>query len=200
MTAKKKPHELNVCKCPNCDKNRSTKLEDYLPERHIGRPTKYDAKKTPQRAIELLEEGKALANLCREFQITPETLAQWRKKYPEFSEAINKGLAYSNAWWQDQARLNIKSQFFKEKLWFMNMKNRFKWNDQRPITPPQAIPNFDGSLSEKAKALDVAMKEGKLSPDVYTMIMQSLSCEAKIIEVSDNQEQIAVINKKLGLK
>lgn len=194
---KKKP---NGCKCPACDPNRSTNLEDYLPKNHIGRPLKYDPKTTPAKAIEILSEGHSLAAICKEMQIDYDTIAEWRKRFPEFSRAVKKGLAYCEDWWVKEGRANRHNNKFNTTIWYMNMKNRFKWHDQKPAYATKEIPGFEGKLAKKTVAIDKALKSGILSVDEYGIVMQSLAHEAKIIETCELAQDMKVIQESLGIK
>lgn len=49
----------------------------------------------------------------------------------EFSKTIKKGREFSNAWWEKQGRENLKDKTFSPVLWYMNMKNRFGWRDDK---------------------------------------------------------------------
>ena len=48
-----------------------------------------------------------------------------------FSQTIKKGKLLSNAWWEKQGRENLKDKSFSPVLWYMNMKNRFGWRDEK---------------------------------------------------------------------
>lgn len=59
-----------------------------------------------------------------------------------FSRTIKKGKQFSQAWWENQGRTNLKSKDFNHVLWFMNIKNRFRndWNDRQEL----ALQKVDG--------------------------------------------------------
>jgi hypothetical protein len=194
---KKKP---NGCKCPNCDPNRSANYVDYLPPNHIGRPTKYNPHKCVPIAIEVLSSGRGLANLCRTLQISEKSLELWRLTHPEFSQAIEAGLAFSKSWWTESGQDNLGNTKFNANLWNMNMKNRFGWHDQKPSYGTKAIPNYEGTLEQKALAANVALQSGTISVDEHTSLMQSLAYEAKILETNELQKDVNQITEKLGLK
>ena len=101
----------------------------------IGRPTKYKEEYCDQ-VIEWFKQGYSKAEICLELDICFDTLQDWAEKYPDFSEAIKKGLKFSQGWWEKQGRTGIWFSNEGERLnpttWYMNMKNRFKdeWMDK----------------------------------------------------------------------
>jgi hypothetical protein len=64
------------------------------------------------------------------FGAIPMTMTNWEEQHPEFLEATKLGLKLSEAWWQQQGRENIHNTSFNTGLWFINMKNRFRWRDR----------------------------------------------------------------------
>lgn len=53
----------------------------------------------------------------------------------EFARTIKIGRVFCEAWWIEKSRKGLRSKYFKEALWFMNMKNRFPdhWRDKYEI-------------------------------------------------------------------
>ena len=49
----------------------------------------------------------------------------------EFSTTINKAKNLCQSWWEEQGRTGVWSKEFQTALWFINMKNRFGWTDNR---------------------------------------------------------------------
>lgn len=55
-----------------------------------GAPSKYDPKNTPRLAGWLARDGKIDDEIADALGITRSTLAEWKKKYPELSDALRK--------------------------------------------------------------------------------------------------------------
>lgn len=100
-----------------------------------GRPTKYKPEMCD--VLEsLMKEGASLTEVCAEIDICHETLNQWSDPespyyIKDFSEARKRGEKLSAAWWEKKGRQNLDSATFNSTLWYMNMKNRFKWTDRQ---------------------------------------------------------------------
>ena len=96
-----------------------------------GRPTKYK-KVYCKRIKELMAEGLSKEACAGELKINKDTLYEWIKKYPEFSDSIKEGEALSLAFWE---RLGIEGTSgkligFNSSSWIFNMKNRAHWRDK----------------------------------------------------------------------
>ena len=117
----------------------------------IGRPTKYK-EEFCQLAEDLLSQGKSLIHLAKSCGVHRDSIHEWRKKHPSFSDSVKKGLELSELWWMDQAQDNLHSKTFNAVLWYMNMKNRFGWADKKEVK--QEI----GLVAEEVKEVREARK------------------------------------------
>ena len=61
----------------------------------MSRPTKYNQETTSE-FLKLVEEGYTVKLACKKTGITDMTLSRWKKRYPDFLEALNK--ATSKQW------------------------------------------------------------------------------------------------------
>lgn len=66
-----------------------------------GRPTKYKPEYC-ERMIELASEGKLPMDWCIEFDVTYQSIHDWRKKHPEFAEAYEKAKQLTEACERDK--------------------------------------------------------------------------------------------------
>lgn len=95
-----------------------------------GRPTKYDPA-ICARVVEMMAEGASRTEVCADLDICYETFQRWQVTHPDFSEAVKKGLQLCQAWWEREGRKNLKDRDFSYTGWYMNMKNRFGWQDKQ---------------------------------------------------------------------
>ena len=114
----------------------------------IGRPSEYK-QEFNQIALDLMEQGASIVEVCAEIGIDRVTLYDWinieSDRYkPEFSNTIKLGKQRCQAWWEKKGRdylieeseMNVhtgtsKSKRLNTTAWIFNMKNRFKddWSD-----------------------------------------------------------------------
>lgn len=77
-----------------------------------------------------MKEGASIAEVAYLLNVHRDSLNEWQRKYPDFSDALKKGQQFSEGWWLITGRLNVQNSFFNSGLWYMNMKNRFGWKDR----------------------------------------------------------------------
>lgn len=112
-----------------------------------GRPTKYDPAMC-EKVVELMSVGASKIEVSAEIGITSETLYDYCEKHPEFSDAVKRGEQLSAAWWERHGRQNLDNKEFNATLWYMNMKNRFKWSDRTESKQTVTLMTHEESLKE----------------------------------------------------
>lgn len=100
--------------------------------RKMGRPTKYKPEMC-ETVIELMKEGASQYEVLATLGISEDTFYRWKKENEEFSESIKRGSQLSQAWWEKKGRISLDDRQFNSTLWYMNMKNRFKWADKQEV-------------------------------------------------------------------
>ena len=92
----------------------------------MTRKTKYNPEFC-KKLIKHLKSGNSYTSFASRVNVHIDTLYEWEKRYPEFSEAKKEAFAHSQAFWEDMGlkmALNGNAQ-----VWKFNMKNRFGWRE-----------------------------------------------------------------------
>ena len=101
-------------------------------ESKMARPTKYKPEMC-KTVIDLMKEGASQQEVLATLDISNDTFYRWKKENAEFSETIKRGIQLSQAWWEKKGRISLDDRQFNSTLWYMNMKNRFKWADKQEV-------------------------------------------------------------------
>ena len=109
-----------------------------------GRPSKYD----PEYCMDLIDhmtKGLSFEAFAGLIGCCKDTLYEWVKVYPEFSDAKKIATQKSQLFWESigiEGLWNIQGTKFKSgkslnaSVWIFNMKNRFNWSDKQEIIMP----------------------------------------------------------------
>lgn len=116
------------------------------PARKVGRPTDYQPHYCDM-LIEHMERGLSYTTFSAKVDVNLDTLYEWERNFPEFSEAKKRAFAKCQLFWEELGInhvLNIserdddaktsKSVTLNTGVWVFNMKNRFKWTDRVDVT------------------------------------------------------------------
>lgn len=76
----------------------------------------------------------------------------WLREQPRFAEVVENGRILSQAWWEKKGK-SVSDRSFNSVLWYMNMKNRFGWSDEKgKDTAPIKIDMKIEMVAPKAKS------------------------------------------------
>lgn len=141
-----------------------------------GRPTKYELGYC-QKLIDHMAGGLSFESFAGEIGVHRDTLYEWEKVHPEFSDAKKIGTDASLLKWEKIGRDNIinssesspgfggSARSINSAVWIFNMKNRFKWRDKQEGESDVVVNNFaslsDADLEAKIKAKMAKLKEEK---------------------------------------
>lgn len=96
------------------------------PKRRPGRPSKYDPAFCDL-VIELGEQGKSLAQMASRIGVLRETMMEWAKVHPEFSDSIKIAMQLAQSWWEEQGQIGLgMGKDFNATAFIFQMKNRFR--------------------------------------------------------------------------
>lgn len=74
---------------------------------------------------------------------------RWLEEEPEFSETIKRGQDLAEAWWQTTGRaLTVGAMKGNAAVWFMNMKNRFGYQDKVEVEAKVTVNPLDAIADE----------------------------------------------------
>lgn len=98
-----------------------------LPKRKVGRPTKYEPNWMLERIIEVGRLGGSKDKMASLIGVHIDTMYEWAKEHPEFSEALKIATQLSKVWWENagQGAMLGMVEGYRDTTWIFNMKNRF---------------------------------------------------------------------------
>lgn len=119
-----------------------------------GAPTKYKPEYC-QLLIEHMDRGFSFESFAAECDVCFDTLYEWVKVHPEFSEAKRKATAKGMRQWEKMGMSGMLGEImnFNSGTWIFNMKNRFKWTDRLETKETNITGMTKEELMERAKEL-----------------------------------------------
>lgn len=91
----------------------------------MGRPTDYTHLYCEQ-VIELGRAGKSVTQIAAKLDVNRDTIYEWIKVHPEFSDAITRSKQLAQAWWEDQGQDGLVMPGFNAALWAKQVSSRFR--------------------------------------------------------------------------
>jgi len=108
-------------------------VEDAPKEKNNGgRPTAYDPSFC-EKVIEWRRDGKSRTWMAAELGVHRQTLYEWMRVHPEFSDALTHAKQLEQKWWEDAGQQGMKQTGFNAKVWERNMLTRFRDDWQEPV-------------------------------------------------------------------
>jgi hypothetical protein len=103
-----------------------------------GRPTAYLPEYCDQ-VVEFGKQGKSVAWIAAELQVHKDTLYEWVKVYPQFSDAFTRARLESQRWWEDFGQQHMLMKpgegTVNAGMWSRSMAARFPddWREKQEI-------------------------------------------------------------------
>lgn len=103
-----------------------------------GQPTKYRPEYC-EKVVEFMSDGSSIVAFAAHLNVTRETVFEWARVHPKFSDSLNLAREKCQAWWEDQGKNSLIDQTrngdsdrFNDRLWKMNMVCRFQkdWSEK----------------------------------------------------------------------
>lgn len=74
---------------------------------------------------ELGRQGKSVVQIACALDVHKDTIYEWVKVYPEFSDAFTRARQLSQDWWESKGQAGLDSGGFNASLWSRSMAARF---------------------------------------------------------------------------
>lgn len=106
----------------------------------MGRPSEYKQEYC-EAVIEAGKQGKSVAWMASEFDVNKDTIYEWAKVHPEFSDALTRAKAHAQRWWEDQGQTGMVAPGFNGSVWSRSMAARFPedWREQKGVELSGAV-------------------------------------------------------------
>ncbi len=89
-----------------------------------GRPTDYKPEYCGQ-VIELGKAGKSVVQMACALDVHKDSLYEWAKVHPAFSDAFTRARQHSQDWWETKGQGGLETSGFNASLWSRSMAARF---------------------------------------------------------------------------
>jgi hypothetical protein len=98
------------------------------------RPSKYNPDFCDQ-VVTFGAEGKSRTWIAAQLGVLPDTMNEWAKVHPDFSDALTYAKALEQAYWEDLGRQHITTTGFAQNCWSRNMAARFpkEWRERQQV-------------------------------------------------------------------
>lgn len=151
--------------------------------------------------IEHGKKGHSFAEFCAEVGVSEITGRSWRK-HAEFMEAYNQFIAYSKAWWNQQAQAHLTTYVdakeggtkFDTNLFKFITGGRFGMSHQPDIDLPELE---TGSFDKKHRAALRALARGQITPNQASVISQMLKDAIEIEMHTTMSNRLDEVEKRL---
>jgi hypothetical protein len=121
-------------------------------KRPVGRPSKYKPEYC-ERVIALGKEGYSYAEIAADLEIDKASLYDWAAAHEEFSTALRAAKTFEQAWFEREARSNMKNRDFNANLWYRSAASRFR-DDYTERKETQLTGANGGAVQVETKAID----------------------------------------------
>lgn len=129
-------------------------------KRGKGQPTLYRFEYC-EKLISHMKSGMSFPSYAAEIDVNPDTLYEWAKVHPDFSEAKKKGEAHSLAYMERVGLLGMTGKMpgFNFSAWIASMNNKHRSFGWRRGDAPVSAPGDSDELKGALEALDAEERD-----------------------------------------
>jgi len=144
-----------------------------------GRPTSYDPNFHPAECERLaLDKDYNLTQTARDFRVCRDTLYQWEKVHPEFSDAIKRARTYSAAGYYDKIQRGMTDPNFNSRAAELCAKHAYKIERDEAKAKIHGLSDAK-TLEEEIKCVKKALSQSEITPDQAKTIIDTFSVAVK---------------------
>jgi hypothetical protein len=120
---------------------------------------KYTFKKEMcDKMIELGKLGASQKMIWSDIGITKDVAAGWRKKHPEFADALDMALVHSQAYWEREMLANVGNKAFNSRIAEIALRGQFPTDYRERMDIKQEVKadvtiDFAGAVGDLIKQL-----------------------------------------------
>lgn len=105
-----------------------------------GRPSKYKPEYC-EMLIKHMADGYSFESFAAIIDLDRDTIYEWTKAHPDFSDAKKRAVAKSQLFWEKIGHGGSLGRIknFSAAAWIFSMKNRFQWRDKQPDEEDKTI-------------------------------------------------------------
>lgn len=99
-----------------------------------GRPTDYQEDYC-EAVVEWGSQGKSITWMAAELDVSRETIYEWARVHPLFSDALTRARVKAQRWWEDAGQNGLSAPLFNASVYAKSMAARFpeEWRDNSKV-------------------------------------------------------------------
>lgn len=100
-------------------------MREVKAKRPVGRPSKYKPEYCDI-VLELGKQGYSVAEIAAHFEVDKASLYRWQQEDEIFALSMARAKSFEQAWFEREARSNMKNRDFNANLWYRSAASRFR--------------------------------------------------------------------------
>lgn len=113
------------------------------------------------RMIEMGKQGASQKMMWSELGISKDVAENWKKKYPEFADALGVALVHSQAFWEREMLANVGNKAFNSRIAEIALRGQFpqdykETRDQKLEVKADVVVDFSGAVQDLIQQLKSA--------------------------------------------
>lgn len=111
--------------------------------------------------IKMGKQGASQKMMWSELGISRDVAEGWKKKYPEFADALGVALVHSQAFWEREMLANVGNKSFNSRIAEIALRGQFPQDykdtrEQKVEVKADVVVDFSGAVNDLIKQLKAA--------------------------------------------